>query len=87
MIIPFASHLVYQYRDGRLNDELIAKIHELLLARQKMESLMTSEQIGSSPLNGGTKVVLRVFPECEQEHSKDVCLEADCSARFIHYEA
>ena len=41
---------------------------------------------GSAPLSGVTQAVLCPFPEGEQEQSEDDCLEADCSAPFIHYE-
>ena len=43
-------------------------------------------QGGSAPLSGVTQAVLCPFPEGEQEQSEDDCLEADCSAPFIHYE-
>ena len=44
-------------------------------------------ELGSAPLSGVTQAVLLPFPEGEQEQSEDACLEADCSAPFIHYES
>ena len=42
--------------------------------------------LGSAPPSGVTQEVLRPSPEGVQEQSGDDCLEADCSAPFIHYE-
>ena len=78
--IPLSASIFFRPTHARRGPE-----YNVQRSLQRLPFL-TIHSLGSAPPSGVTQEVLWPSLEGEQEQSGDDCLEANCSAPFIHYE-